>query len=433
MTYDEAIAYFDTLSQFGEKLDLSRIRRLCELAGHPERRFPSVLVGGTNGKGSTAAMLGAILQAAGYRVGTAPKPHLYTHRERLQINGALIDETGLAALVAQVRPWVASVADDPALGQPTVFEVITLLAFMHFARGGVEWAVVEVGLGGRFDATNVLEPQLSLITNIGLDHTDRLGETLEAIAVEKAGILRAGRPAITGAQPPALGVIEKRSQQLGASLWRLGQEIVCSVAEVSAHGSCFDLVTPAGSLAGLKVRLPGLHQVWNAALAASAALRLRDVGTAVPEEAIREGLATAFIPGRLEVIAKEPLTLLDAAHNPDGARVLAAALQELYLAPSPGRRLHLVLGVSRLHHPAEIAAALAPLAARVYATASRHHAAVPPEETARLVRALGIPVTVSTSVPEAVAAARAAAGPDDLVCITGSLFTLAEVPPGTAG
>jgi dihydrofolate synthase / folylpolyglutamate synthase len=432
MTYAEAIAYFDTLSQFGIKLDLSRMRRLCELAGHPERDFPSVLVGGTNGKGSTCTMLGAVLQAAGYRVGTAPKPHLYTHRERLQIDGVMIGEAELAALVAEVQPWVAAVAADPALGQPTVFEVVTLLAFLRFARGGVDWAVVEVGLGGRFDATNVLEPALSVITNISLDHTDRLGSTLEAIAFEKAGILRAGRPALTGAAPPGLGVIEAVAASLGTSLWRLGNEIALGSIRVTDRGGVFDLQVPELEMRGLEVGMLGQHQVANGALAAAAAVRLRESGLRVPEAAIRAGLARARIPGRLEVIGTAPLLLLDVGHNPDGARALAAALRDLWQIGPGGRRLWLVLGVSRVHHPAEVVAELAPLATRVFATASTHHTAVPAEETAAMARAHTKDVEVVTPVAEAVAAARAVARPEDAICVTGSFFTVAEAgePPG---
>jgi dihydrofolate synthase/folylpolyglutamate synthase len=427
MKYADAIAYFDTLSQFGEKLGLERIRQLCARAGEPQTRFSSVLVGGTNGKGSTSTMLGTILHAAGYRVGTSPKPHLYSHRERLQVDGEPISEEALAALVREVRRWVEAVAAEPEVGQPTVFEVITLLAFLHFARSGVDWAVVEVGLGGRFDATNVLQPVLSVITNIGLDHTDRLGETLEAIAGEKAGILRAFSPAITAARPPGLGVIEAHAAALSAPLGRLGQEILIDAVRLHKRGSVFDVTTPGATFSRLEVRMPGAHQVENAALAAAAAVKLRECGADVPENAIRQGLATAVIPGRLEAIDDAPLTLLDAAHNPDGARALAAALRDLYLAPHPGCRLHLVLGISRAHQPADVLAPLAPLAAHVYAAASRHPAALPAAATAVLARAHGAPTTIHASVPEAVAAARAAAGRDDLVCVTGSIFTIAEV------
>src|SRR5690242_15221650 len=182
MTYPEAVAYLDSLAQFGWKLDLARITRLCELAGHPEARFRSVLVGGSAGKGSTCALLASVLQAAGLRVGTAPKPHLHSHRERAQVDGASISEERFAALMARIAPLAEQVASEE--GSPTVFEVMTLLAFTHFAESAVDFAVVEVGLGGRFDATNVLRPEVSVITTIGLDHTDRLGETVEEIAFE---------------------------------------------------------------------------------------------------------------------------------------------------------------------------------------------------------------------------------------------------------
>jgi dihydrofolate synthase/folylpolyglutamate synthase len=430
LNYPEVVEYFASLSHYGEKLGLARMSRLCDLAGHPERRFGSVLVGGTNGKGSTSTMLGAILQHAGYRVGTAPKPHLFTHRERLQIDGEMIGEAEIGELVEEVRPWVAAVAADPACGQPTVFEVITLLAFLHFARRGVEWAVVEVGLGGRFDATNVLEPRLSLITNIGLDHTDRLGETLEEIAFEKAGILRPGVLAITGAAPPGLGVIGAQAAELGAPLWRLGQEIRVSSQRVDAGGGVFDLTLPGGEMGGLVVGMRGRHQIENAALAAAAAVRMREQGVVAPEAAIRDGLASAVIPGRLEVIDTRPMVLLDAAHNPDGARALAAALAELF---HERRRLLLVLAVSRLHDPAEVVGILAPQAEVVFATASSHPAATPAAETAALARAAlrggsGIPVIEAPSVAEAVAEARAEAGPEDLICVAGSIYALGEVP-----
>src|SRR5438067_11589013 len=187
MTYDEAVAYLSRFETAGIKLGLERIQRLCAAAGHPERAFRSVLVGGTNGKGSVCTMLAAILEEAGLRVGLSPKPHLYDLRERFQINGRMIAPEEFAAIVTDLAAWLEA---DPTLESPTWFEAMTLIAFCFFARRRVDWAVVEVGLGGRFDATNVLEPDLAVITNVTLDHTDRLGDTVEAIAFEKAGILK---------------------------------------------------------------------------------------------------------------------------------------------------------------------------------------------------------------------------------------------------
>jgi dihydrofolate synthase/folylpolyglutamate synthase len=433
--YDAAIAYFDTLSQFGEKLDLGRIQRLCEIAGHPERGFHSVLVGGTNGKGSTCAMLASILRAAGYRIGTAPKPHLYSHRERLQLDGAPIPEERLSGLVQRVRPWVASVAAEPELGQPTVFEVITLLAFLYFAEERVDWAVIEVGLGGRFDATNVLEPEIAVITNIALDHTERLGDTVEKIAFEKAGIIHPGSRVITGAAGGALSVIEQAASERQAALWRLGHEIRLLRAQLSAEGSRFTVGVLGESLEDLEVTLIGRHQLPNACLAVAASRWLAETGVEIPDAAIRRGLAEVRHPGRLEVIGRSPLVLLDAAHNPAGALALLRALEALVLPACTGGRLVLVIGAGTTHAVAEIVEQLAVTASVVIATASRHPSAASPETVAAAARPHCPDVRLAPTVPEAMRLAREVARPEDIIVVAGSLFVVAEVPredtPGT--
>jgi dihydrofolate synthase/folylpolyglutamate synthase len=427
--YPAALAVLASLDQYGIKPGLERIRRLCELTGHPERQYPIVLVAGTNGKGSTSAFLASILTAAGCRVGTAPKPHLYTPRERLQVGGELCSEAAFAALVEQIAPWLEAVAAEPAAGPPSYFEAMTLMALLWFARQRVDWAVVEVGLGGRLDATNVVEPAASVITNIGLDHTDRLGSTLESIAREKAGILRPGVPAVTGASGPALATIGAAAAERGASLWRLGSEVVPDLRHPDDQGSRFDLRTPAGNWTDLSISLPGAHQVANASLAAATAARLAERGAPVSERAIRLGLAAAAFPGRLERLRERPLLLIDAAHNPDAARRLVTALHDLYLAPHPTRRLILVLALSQAHQPAEMAAILAPPAQRLVVTASGHPQAVPAEQAAALARphATTAPI-LSASVPQAVEAALALARPEDVICVTGSIFAIGEVP-----
>src|SRR5437660_563825 len=273
MTYDEAVAYLSRFETAGIKLGLTRIERLCAAAGHPERAFRSVLVGGTNGKGSVCTMLAAILEEASLRVGLSPKPHLYDLRERFQVDGRMIEPYEFAALVASLGAWLEA---DPTLEPPTWFEAMTVIAFQFFARRRVDWAVVEVGLGGRFDATNVLDPELCLITNVSLDHTDRLGDTVEAIAFEKAGILKPGGSCLTGASGPALTVIEQAAAERGVQLWRLGREIMLSRIGTDENGAQFDVETPAGDLKDLYTPMLGAHQAANGALAAAAALRLRD-------------------------------------------------------------------------------------------------------------------------------------------------------------
>jgi len=427
MDYAQAVASLNQLAQFGWKLDLARIGRLCELAGHPERDFRSILVAGTNGKGSVCALLGSILNAARLRVGEAPKPHLHSFRERAVVDGTPLSEAEFATLMTEMQPWLAQVKAEA--GAPTVFEALTLLALMRFARAGVDYAVVEVGLGGRFDATNVLPATHCVITNIALDHTDRLGDSLPAIAAEKAGILKAGTRLITGARPPALGVIEARAAELEVPVWRLGQEIRLSQLQVDGRGGRFDLQTPAGELAGLAIRLLGAHQVENAALAAAAALRMRLDGAPLPDSAIRAGLANASLPARLQVLRRNPTVVVDGAHNPAAARAVARSLRDLFLT-DPRARLWLVLGLTSGHDGAGVAAALVPLAAGVFATAAAHPRAVPPAEVARVVEsAAGGEVREVPEVTAAYRAALAAAAPEDVVCVTGSLFVAAEVLP----
>jgi dihydrofolate synthase/folylpolyglutamate synthase len=424
LTYPEAIAYLDSLAQFGWKLDLARIQRLCELAGHPERAFPSVLVGGSAGKGSTCAFLASILREAGLRVGAAPKPHLHTHRERAQVDDSLITGERFAALMERILPLARQVTKEE--GPPTVFETMTLLSFLYFQEREVDRAVVEVGLGGRFDATNVLTPDLSLITMIGLDHTDRLGETVEEIAFEKAGIVKPGKRLVTGAQGGALRVIEDAARDRGSEVWRLGEEIRPANIRATSHDTRFDLETPAGAFRDLRLTLVGEHQARNAALAAAAALWLRDQHPSIGEAEVRAGLERAALPGRLQVAGERPLLLLDAAHSPDRADALALALRTLYMPAAPGRRLFLVIGCSQGHDPAEVVRRLAPLATEVIATRSAHPAAVPPAEIEAAARASGVAASQCEPVSAALSEARERAGPEDLVLVTGSLFAVAE-------
>ncbi len=422
MTFDEAVACLARFEVAGIRLGLERIGRLCAAAGHPERAFRAVLVGGTNGKGSVCTMLAAIMEEAGMRVGLSPKPHLYDLRERFQVDGRMIEREEFAAIVAELAGWLAA---DSALEPPTWFEAMTLIAFRFFARRAVDWAVVEVGLGGRFDATNVLEPELAAITNVTLDHTDRLGDTVAAIAFEKAGILKPGGFALTGAGGAALPVIERTAAERGLELWRLGEEIRVANVVADETGARFDVETPVGRLTSLQTPMLGRHQAANAALAAASALWLRGRAP-VSEEAIRGGLARARIAGRLEVLRRAPTLLIDGAHNPDAAWRLRETLEALFRGP--GRRLTLVLGALSTHPYAGVVEALAPVADHLIAVRPHHPQAVPPEELAERARALGTPASVVESVPEAVAQALASAGPEDVVCAAGSFYVLAEIP-----
>ena len=423
MDYQQAVASLDRLAQFGWKLDLARIERLCELTGHPERAFPSVLVGGTNGKGSTCAGLDAILRAAGLRTGISPKPHLHSFRERIVVDGAPIAESDFAALMAEIQPLLAQVEAEE--GAPTVFEALTLLALLHFSRCNLDCAVIEVGLGGRFDATNVLTPRLCVITNISLDHTAILGETEPEIATEKAGILKPGGCLVTGATGPALEVIRRRAEELAVPVWRLGEEIRVTGVHADRSGCRFSIRTPSASLDRLNLGLLGAHQVQNAALAVAAACWMREDGVDIPDNAIRAGLASVQVPARLQVLQESPTVVVDSAHNVAGANALATALRELFLTDATAR-LWLVLGLTEGHDAEGITGVLAPLAERVFTAAANHPRALSPQATAALVVSAGGQATALPSVRKAYEAALAQAGDRDVLCVTGSLFVAAE-------
>lgn len=388
--------YLEALSPVSMRFGLERVERALDALGRPERAAPVLHVAGTNGKGSTCAMAAAGLRAAGLRTGLYTSPHLVTFNERIQVDGAPLSDDALARAVATVRaacPWHDAGGPEDRL---TYFEVATLAAFVHLAAARVEVAVVEVGLGGRLDATNAVAPAVTAVARIGLDHTRWLGETVEAVAREKAGIFKAGVPAVLHAvQPPgALEVLQAEASRRGAP-W---------------------VVAPAGWAGPLA--LAGPHQQGNAGLAAAALRALRRAGVPVDEAAIATGLATARWPGRLERVGG---VLLDGAHNPDGAAALAAALAELH----PGRPAELVFGVLDDKDLAGMLAALAGAARRLHLVAPDTARARPPAEVQALARQAGLAAHVHGGVGEALACARAAAEGAPVV-VAGSLYLVGE-------
>ena len=294
---------------------------LLNRLGHPERAFRSVQVAGTNGKGSVTRMLSSMIEAAKLEPGWGPvgeytSPHLHRVNDRIRVGGVSITDAKLEAMIERFREVNADVG-------ATFFELLTAMALEHFRDSAVRWAVLEVGLGGRLDATSAVPAELSVITSIGMDHMDYLGDTLELIAFEKAGILRAKVPALTGATGGALEVIRARATELGVPLWVLGEDIGLEYRNLSLDGLEIDLTTPLGSFQG-RTHLRGDHQASNAALAIAAAQRL-----GLPPQAIQDGLWKARWPGRLDLVPGAPRTLVDAAHNPDGARALARFVKGL--------------------------------------------------------------------------------------------------------
>ncbi len=428
MTYSDAIAYLYDLQRFGVKLGLENIERLLAALGDPHRRFPSILVGGTNGKGSTAAFLASILQAADYRVGLYTSPHLLDFTERIRVDGHDIRRPDVASLTGELRALVATLFPTPgtphaaprAPSHPTFFEVTTALTFSHFLRSSVDYAVVEVGLGGRFDATNVLDPQVAIITNIALEHQEHLGRTLGAIAAEKAGIVKAGGHTVTATDAPeALSTIAEACQARGASLLDVHASCDWQVRDADRTGQRF-LLSQAGHASGeYAIHLLGRHQVVNAVTAIAAARLLRDRGAVIPEDAIREGLRRTRWPGRLQCLPGRPLIILDAAHNPAGARALRVFLEDQRLAG----RLTLVFGVLQDKDWISMLQELGPLSKQIILTRPESERAADPRGLVEAERFCP-KLEILDDVEEAIILARAVTDPDEVIVVTGSLFVI---------
>lgn len=402
-----------------------RVEALLARLGNPERALRVVHVGGTSGKSSTATLIGAILTAAGYRTGVYANPFVQHASEKLRLDGVPASGRTLDDLVDRLLPHIRAV-EAAGLGRVTYAEAWFALAAWHFAEQQAEFGVIEVGVGGRYDATNVVQPEVAVITTVDFDHTDVLGQTLAEIAGHKAGIIKPGRPAVTGVRrSAALAVVEAEAARVGAPLWRLGQEFSYEVEASSEQGSVLTWRGPGDPISGLEVRLLGEHQCFNAALAVAAARALARRGADVSEAAVRAGLAAARLPGRLEVLRRDPLLLLDGAHSPEKMRSLRRAVERLFRY----RRLLLVFGVLRSKDVDAILREVLPLADQVFTAAApvAGKPACAPEELAARVAALGGRALPSPTPGAALEAALAAAGPQDLVCVAGSLFLVGVV------
>lgn len=412
-----------------ERLLLARPAALLARLGDPQRRYEVVLVAGTKGKGSTAALLASILAAAGRRVGLYSQPHLHSFRERIRVDDGPITPADLIGGVARLQGHVAALERErPDLGALTTYEVATALALDHFARVGIDVAVLEIGLGGRLDAVNVVDATLAVITAISHDHTAILGETLPEIAAEKAGIIKPGRPILTARQrPEVLAVLAtiaaSRSAPLGASgrdwTWH-GDHAALAVTAAARP----DLWPRPWHHTGLRIPLLGAHQLENAATAVAAAEALTADGVA--PDTVARGVAGTRWPARLEVFRPtnedEPTIVVDGAHNGDSAEKLAVALRDHFHCA----RLWLILGVGVDKDLPAIVAPLAPLVGGAWAAASRHARSRPAAEVAEALGAAGVPAASAADAAAALRLARAASGPDDLICVTGSLFIAAE-------
>jgi dihydrofolate synthase/folylpolyglutamate synthase len=421
LSYADAVRELTERGRFGISMGLERVERLMAEVGHPERRLRGALIGGTNGKGSVVAMTRSVLNAAGLRVATMPKPHLVSYRERVAIDSEPIAADAFAAMVERVLPAIDRVATS--IGPPTEFEALTAAAITELARRDVDLAIVEVGMGGRLDATNVLDLGVAAITNVQLDHEAYLGGTLTAIGGEKAPIIKAGDLAVTGASGRGLRPILDRCAALSVPLRRAGpgQPYRARVVDTGWEGITVDARTPTGRLPDLRVGLLGAHQAQNAAVALAVLEAIAERWeVTISEEAIRAGLAAARWPGRLELLDGGPhgRVLLDGAHNPAGGSALAAALADLGI-----QRPIVVFGAMRGKKVRPVLRALAPLDPRFIFTRVDDPKAFSPDALAAAWRAVsGQPSLTAATAREALTMAYA-----DPVVVAGSLYLVGEV------
>lgn len=417
MSYSASLEYLFGLQKHGIKPGLDTIARLLDGLGRPQEAYPTLHIGGTNGKGSTAAMAAAMLQAAGYRVGLYTSPHLIEFRERVRVNGEMIPETAVAELTERV----ARLAEPGP--QPTFFEFTTALAFQYFVEARVEVAVIEVGLGGRFDATNLIVPLASAITTVALDHQEYLGSSLEAIAFEKAGIVKRDVPVVTGRlRPPAADVVAKTAKERHAPLYRLGREFETQGDTLTG----FAYRGIRGPQDGLTCPLAGAHQLDNAACALALMELVAERGLRVSEQAVRAGLRRTSWEGRLEVVERDPLLLLDGAHNQEAGAALAAYLAS-HRRAHPGSRVIVVLGMMRDKDLAGFCGLLSPLADELVLTQAQLTRAASVQELASVLGDRAAGAHLAPHPAEALALARRLAVTDDLICVTGSLMLVGDV------
>lgn len=415
--YDEALEYLYSLGKFGIKLGLDNIRELLKASGNPHIGAKGAHIAGTNGKGSVAAMLSSILREGGYRVGTYTSPHLLDFEERISVNLKPIERDTLIAYVKEYRKKVAELNERGVY--PTFFEVVTSIAFEHFRNAGASPWVIETGMGGKLDATNISMFGTGVITSIGIDHTEHLGKTPEKIAKEKAGIIKQGMKVVTGERGKILRIIEKRADEVGAGVFALSRDFDVKVHSVDIYGVKAEIKGIYDEYS-LSVPLTGRHQALNAALAVTAAELMRDDGIHPGKEAIVSGIEKTVWRGRFEVLCTEPLVIMDAAHNPPGAAVLKRTLKDTGL----WGKYTLVLGMLADKDAASFSRTLMKGALRTIITKPKYsERALKIRELEKITKKFGN----VECVKEPGEAVRKAMSYGDPAIITGSIYLLGDV------
>lgn len=431
MNYQQALDYLYSFVDYettppprdAAHYDLRRVEELLACLGNPHLKAKSVHIAGTKGKGSTAAMIASVLTASGYTTGLYTSPHLSDLRERIQVDGELISKAEIVSLVAKLKLEVEVVNLRANYGQLTTFELLTALGFLYFGLKGVDFQVVEAGLGGRLDATNIVRPEVCIITSISLDHTDVLGNSLVQIATEKAGIIKPGGVVVSSPQVDEVAkVIEEACLKCSAGLVRVGSDVTWQELGVDVNRQ---LLRVNGRLASYQLSLPlfGRYQLENAVTAVAALEVLATKGFNVSRGSIITGLAKVGWPGRFQIVKRSPLIVVDGAHNPASARGLRQSIEHYF---KDFDQAILVIGASSDKDVAGIVSELYPLFNKVIVTRSRHPRAMATPPIAAEFRKHGVKVQVAQTIPEALSPALAQASDKDFICVTGSLFVVGE-------
>jgi len=417
LNYAQATGFLFSRRQKNMKLDLDRMNRLLNCLGQPEKHFKSIHIAGTNGKGSTAAMIASILQAAGLNTGLYTSPHLIDMRERIQIQGIMISKKRLIKILERMMPHIKTTG-------ASFFEILTAMAFFDFSENHVDIAVIETGLGGRLDATNTITPLMTIITEIGLDHTKILGKTLRPIAAEKAGIFKTGIPCIIGSGNPGVNAFFMAAADSQGCPIQFSQKTTqFNHIRLTEHGTWTDVTIDKTCYNHLYLRLLGEHQISNMATALVCINTLKKLGWHIPESAVRTGLSKVQWPARLDLLQMDPKIVLDSAHNPLGARQLVKAIKKIFQY----RYLILIFGVLEDKNYKDMLGRLIPLADRAIFTQPLSERALNPEKLLQLEFVKNIQFKIEPDIKNAWELALHLASPEDMICGTGSIYFVGEL------
>jgi dihydrofolate synthase/folylpolyglutamate synthase len=417
MNYEEALDYLFPLVRYGTKLSLENFRILLSSMGDPHLSFKSIHVAGSKGKGSVSAIISSILKEAGYKVGTLTSPHLIDFSERIRVDWKPIPEEDVVRLVSELKPIADKMSAESVTKSPSFFEMVTAMAFKYFEEKEVDFAVIEAGMGGRYDSTNVIKPVLSVLTHLSMEHSEHLGRSLTRIAKDKAGIVKDGVPVILS-EPS--DVIERVCKEKESDLTILGEHLSYGRDSFDTTGQGFWVEN--GDRKNFRINLLGNYQVQNAATAYAVAVKLRELGYEISDEAMQKGFQNARWPGRLHVIQKDPIVVVDSTHDFDGATGLVNSLKELF----SNDRVVTVFAALEDKNVKRMASVLGPFSSQVICTQVDYHKALSASRVERAFKDHSENVITKPSVKEALDLALQVANDSDLVCVTGSIFTASE-------